>query len=418
MYSEDLNISRFAHEDSEKLNPLAIAILRASDSSPFFVREPGCGQLEPTDALLFTWWHYLDMIAMGTSSDANTSFCLAALQSLWAYSPYNQSYELIYLPDPEDWAPDLMRAAIAGKLWLAGDDRESKRCLHMLYCSIRDALVYASPYHPFPPNHYSRRRRKYKNTYRTKTIDAIAEMLRYERDISMCKERPSLTDCAITWRCLDIWKLALEKAGCQLLSSAIWNDYCHFYDSLGFVSCESGTSVSLTGDSISQKVILVVGERQYADVDPDECSWRKKYPRTLEFKELTQGWQCALNLPQVHCEVYPLHTVDTEVVDGETNQLPHSDGAHSTSKYTLQPMEDGGIELFIDCCEVGEPEERIWAEVRREQEQDADESKNDPAMSGDECIDSDDSGEESNSAFPGAFSKIAGFGLDVMSAFV
>ena len=358
------------------------------------------------------------MIASGTSSDVSTSFCLTVLQSLWGHSPYNQSCQLVDCHDTENWAPELSRAAIAGKLWLAGDDRETKKCLHMLYCSVRDAIVYASPYRLFPDIYCSSRRSKDKHQYISKIISAIAEMLQYEKDISMYEERPLLTECAMTWRCLDIWKLALEKAGCQPLSSAIWNDYSHFYDSIGFISQEAGASVSLTGDSLSDKVILVVGERQYADGPAWNLNIKKRHPRTPEFKELTEGWQCALDLSQVHCEVYPSRTLDTELVGGEKYTSPHTDQAHSTGKHTLKPLEDGGIELFIDCCEIGEPWERLCAEVRREQDQDLDGSKDDRQTSADEYTNSSDNREESNGVSPGVFSKIAGFGLDVMSAIV
>ena len=249
---------------------------------------------------------------------------------------------------------------------------------------------------------------------RIEIIDAIAEMLRYERDISLYEGSPRLTEYANTWRCLDIWKLALEKAGCQSLPSAIWCEYSHFYDPIGFVSGEPGSSVSLTGDPISHKVILAVGERQYG--------WNYRiyggYLINPEFKELTQGWQCDLDLPRVHCEVYPSRTVDTELADSETAHSPPADGAHSTSKYTFKPMEDGGIELFIDICEAGEPWERMCAEIEKELEQVPDGSKDSYPKPGDESIDPDVNGDEMDGASPGVLSKIAGFGLDVMSAIV
>lgn len=74
-------------------------------------------------------------------------------------------------------------------------------------------------------------------------------------------------------------------------------------------------------------------------------------------------------------------------------------------------MDDGGIELFIDCCEIGEPWKRLCAEVKREEQQHKEEesqnisktSKKGEAM-------------ESNSA--GIFSKIAQVGVEVLSSIV
>jgi hypothetical protein len=426
MYSQSGMMSDFAFNDSDKLDPLMIAMLHVSNSSPFFVRDQECGRLKLTNSLIDTWWFYLPIIVTESSADASTSFCLKALHSLWGYlSPYiydNQTRQWIDCHKPEGWARNLSRKAIAGKLWLAGDDCESKRCLHMLYCSIRDALVYASPYRLFPDSYkQTRRAGERKDKYRSDIINAIAEMLRYERRISMYEGRPTLTDCAIKWRCLDIWKLALGKAECQPLSSEIWNDYSHLYDSVGFVSCESGTSVCLTRDSSSKKVILAIDERQYRELN----DWafgtiKQQYPRDPAIKKLTKHWPCIVKLPQAHCEVYPSKPIQSDSGNDEQEQRYSNKDAYSTSPYKLWPMDDGGIELFIDCCEIDEPWERICAEVRREQGFDSDDSTDDSCSEGsaDEDRNSEDNEEESGEVSTGLFSKIAGVGKDVLSAFV
>ncbi len=53
----------------------------------------------------------------------------------------------------------------------------------------------------------------------------------------------------------------MEKSGCEPLSSAIWENNARFYNPSGFVSRGLGTSVRVTSDAVSQKVILVVSDR-------------------------------------------------------------------------------------------------------------------------------------------------------------
>jgi hypothetical protein len=378
--------------------------------------------MEATEKFIDRWWRFLDIIAKGSRSDISTSVCLSTLHLLWDFPPYSQSPRIDDSDDPEDWTSELSRSAFTGKLWLAGDPEESARCSHMLYRSIRGALVYASPYKFF--GYYDvwyRRSDVKKIIYQENVINAIAEMLRIEKEISTYSEgNESLTEVAIRWRSLDIWKLALEEAGCQPISTVVWDANAHFYDPLGFVSHESGTSVRVTGDADSGKVMLVVDERQYSWDSRLEHQKRKRYPRDPELKNLTKNWPCILKLPQVHCEVYPSPLVGEDLAAGkETN--PARDGNDSTSKYTLQPTDDGGMELFIDCCEIGEPWERICAEVEREQRQREGLSSqdSDSKTSEDEHSDSKTYKDGDNGgASKGIFSKIAEVGVDILSAIV
>ena len=314
---------------------------------------------------------------------------------------------------------DLSRAAISGKIWLAGDPYELENCAHLLYRSIRGALVRLSPY--FRP--------KSKLLYasvRSKIAKAVEDMLRIDPGISTySKSNESLTDCAVRWRCLDIWKDALEESGCEPLSSTIWKNNARFYDSYGFVSGGVGTSVRVTGDAASQKIILVVDE--FHDSYDYYCLDHERTPRDPELKSLTKGWPCFIKLPRVlrgpgvHCEVYPSQPIVINSVDDGEHETLASDNHTSTPEYKLQQTEDGGIELFIDCCEQYEPWERLCAEVRREQGLADDELSEDSSDLGSSCCAIDSEAVEDHveaDASSGVFSKIAGVGLDVLSAFV
>ncbi|KAE9381315.1 hypothetical protein N431DRAFT_505780 [Stipitochalara longipes BDJ] len=346
MYAYGASVSCLGYGFPEMLESLAIAMLRTSNSSPFFVRNQEGGNLKPTETLVPQWFRYFPfryfpMIVRGSSADISTP------------------------------------------VWLAGDYLESERCLHMLYCSIRGGLVHASPYRPSIPSVYEMGSLEIAKKNRNNIINAIAEMLRYDRDISSDEEREPLVTYAIEWRCLDIWKLALEKAECQPLFSTIWNNYSHLYDPLGFNKCT----------------------------------------RDPELEDLTNGWPCVLGRPRIHCEVYPSRAVETDPVDGETNHSPFTSRAKSSSKYKLQPTEDGGIELVIECCEIGEPWRRIYAKVKREQGldiygsvslEDSDSQPSEDGYSDSELNEDEESAEVST----GLFSKVAGVGLDVLSALV
>ena len=108
--------------------------------------------------------------------------------------------------------------------------------------------------------------------------------------------------------------------------------------------------------------------------------------------------------------------------DESEHETLASDNHTSTPEYKLQQTEDGGIELFIDCCELDEPWERLCAEVRREQGLEDDGSSKGCSDSGGsyyghsdpEAVEDHDEADAST----GVFSKIAGVGLDVLSAFV
>lgn len=418
VYSSEL--PSFVFNRSTTLNQLAILILRASRSSPFFVRDPDEGQLKPTKTLVKGSDVYIPMISSSSSPDVSTSFCMNALRLLWGAQPYNKTLNR-RRDGPVHRTKQLIRGAVAGKMWLAGDCLESERCGHLLYCSIRCAFVRASPYCPLhcfflrncrDDNAMDRHRRKFANS--------IADMLRIDKDVSTySKENQSLTDCAVRWRCLDIWKGALEKAECQPLCPEIWNTNAHLYDSLGFVSDREGASIRLTADVASRKVILALDKRHFRFGEYNLV--KRRYPRDPKLKNLTNHWPCIIKLPQVHCEVYPSRPYNASRAGGEQYVASESAGGAQSNQYSLQTMEDGGIELFIDCCEIDEPWERICAEVRREQGLDADKSSEDSDSEwsedsyGDPEINED---KEHSAASTGVLWKIAGVGLDVLSTLV
>jgi hypothetical protein len=353
------------------------------------------------------------MLARSFSSDVSTSLCLKTLQLLWDSAPYCQDCELFKYAYRAYHTKELCRGATSGKIWLAGDPYELENCAHLLYRSIRGALVRSSPY--FRP----KERILYKADP-SNIAKAVENMLRVDIDISTYSQgSESLTECAVRWRCLDIWKDALEKSGCEPLSSTIWKNSARFYDPLGFVSCGAGSSVRVTGDAASQKVILVVDERQYtADFIWLPC---KRPPRDPELRSLTKGWPCFIKLPRVHCEVYLSQPIVMNSADDGEHETLASDENTSTPEHKLQQTEDGGIELFIDCCELDEPWERLCAKVRREQGLEDDGSSEDSCGSGSRysCGHSEAVGDHDEGDAPtGIFSKIAGVGLDVLSAFV
>jgi hypothetical protein len=364
------------------------------------------------------------MILRGSSLDVSTLFCLKTLKLMWDSAPYNEQYELNHCDHREDWTKDFSQAAVAGKVWLAGDRLESERCKHLLYLAIRGALANASPYFSFSLWYKSTMTRwsNDRDTYQSSISNAIVDMLRIDKDISTYyKGNESLTDCAVTWRCLDIWNSALEKADCRPFSSIIWNSNAHFYAPLGFVSLEGGASVRLTEDITSHKVVLVIDERQ-SNEGTIPFDKRRMYSRDQELEELTNHWpSILLDHPWVHCEVYPSRPIDVELANHEQNLSPGGGRVKPKSKYNLQPTDDGRIELFIDCCEVGEPWKRLCAEVRRgqglkddEYSEDSSSERFEDEYSDSETKEDDDQG----GAFTGIFSKVTGVGLDVLSALV
>jgi hypothetical protein len=353
------------------------------------------------------------MLARSFSSDVSTSLCLKTLQLLWDSAPYCQDCELFKYAYRDYHTKELCRGATSGKIWLAGDPYELENCAHLLYRSIRGALVRSSPY--FRP----KERILYKAD-RSNIAKAVENMLRVDIDISTYSQgSESLTECAVRWRCLDIWKDALEKSGCEPLSSTIWKNNARFYDPFGFVFCGAGSSVRVTGDAASQKVILVIDERHYyADYLFDD---HKRPPRNPELKSLTKGWPCFIKLPRVHCEVYPSQPIDINSADDSEHETLASDNHTSTPEYKLEQTEDGRIELFIDCCKLDEPWKRLCAEVRREQGFEDDDSSGYCSDFGSSCCSIDSEAVEDHveaDASTGVFSKIAGVGLDVLSAFV
>lgn len=409
-----------------KWKALELSILLASSSSPFFLREPESGQMHPTDIFRespSSWGRLLHLISKGSSLDIRMIVCLKTLHFLWNVLLYDKRHRFgealsVLL------STDLSVAASTGKEWLAGDPHESKECSRLLYLSIRGALVHASPYRlftdvfrdAFTPCYRSNK----KDDFRNGITAVIAEMLRIDRDISTFSYgMESLTDCAVRWRCLDIWKLSLEKSKCQMFPPTIWENNAHFYDPLGFVSHEPGASVRVTGDVASGKFILVVDERTYLDALVISGNKKTEYPRDPEIKSLTKGWPCIVKLPQVHCEVYPSRPISTELATDE-DQRTADRNANGKAQYNMHPTDDGGVELFIDCCEIGEPWERLYtkkyAEVRREARS---EFLGDfgSGISEDELSELDVD-EDGGAASTGLFSKIAGVGLDVLSALV
>jgi hypothetical protein len=196
----DLVLKYYKSSINAGLKELGILMLQASESSPYFLRDIDRGQMRPTEVLIGSlkyWWHFLDIIAKGSSSDASTSVCLSLLHFLWDFPPYTQQHiiRLKHRYDPEQYTAPLSRAALAGKLWLAGDSQESARSVHLLYQSIRGALVFASPYYLFEDNDAEvRRSNGVEDYYRPGIIKAIADMLEIEKDISTYSEgnNPSL----------------------------------------------------------------------------------------------------------------------------------------------------------------------------------------------------------------------------------
>ena len=399
----------------KKLDNLAILMLRASSTSPLFARDQR-GQPRPTETLSKHCYGFLPMLARSFNSDVSTSLCLKTLQLLWDSAPYCQDCELFtcaFTSACRDYyMKELCRGATSGKIWLAGDPYELDKCAHLLHRSLRGALIRSSPYFRPKEGLYI--------TDRSKIANAVEDMLRIDTDISTySKGNESLTECAVRWRCLDIWKDALEKSGCEPFSSTIWKNNARFYDPFGFVSCWAGTSVRVTGDAASQKVILVIDEPQYTDVYFRFLA-PKRLPRNPELKSLTKGWPCFIKLPRVHCEVYPSQPIVMNSEDESEHETLASDNHTSTPEYKLQQAEDGGIELFIDCCELDEPWDRLCAEVRREGLED-DESTEYSSDLGSSCCSIDSQALEDHDeadASAGVFSKIAGVGLDVLSAFV
>jgi hypothetical protein len=412
IFHRDLGLIGFACDSANELEELGILMVGASKSSPFFLKPTDSSEMQPTKFFCLCrdlWWSFTNVIAKWSQPDVSTSSCLATLQLVWNFFPYNRrNHDWIDCVNPVLETADLMRSAIAGKLWLAGDPEETTRCSHLLYQSIRGALVFASPYYDFHDGRLNWLKEFV--SYRVEIINAIAEMVQFDKDISTySEEEETLTDCAAKWRSLDFWKLALEKAGWDsfsIIDRNLWDTSAHLYDPIGFVSEEPGISVTLTADMTSGKVILVIEERQYSDVEESDLNEEWLHPRHPELEDLTSDWPCVLNLPRVHCELYPSRPIDLD----KQNNNPANDADNSTSQYTLQPTDDGGVELFIDCCEVGEPWERLCAEVRRQQRQ------RDGGSS--QGSDSDTEEGESGGASTSMFSKIAEVGVDILSAIV
>jgi hypothetical protein len=413
---------RRAPKPRAKLDEIGFSILRASSSSPFFLREPESHQMHPTDILresISGWWEFLHLIAKGSSLDIRMIVCLKTLHFLWNVLPYdNESF----YARPELYSTGLAEAAYAGKEWLAGDPHESEECSRLLYLSIRGALVHASPYRLLTESLVIVLRFRHRYAVRKRITAAIAGMLRIDRDISTFSDgMETLTDCAVRWRCLDIWKFSLEKSECQMFPSTIWDNNAHFYDPLGFVSREAGASVRVTGDVASGKVILVVDERQYVG-HPVYFSGNKKtkYPRDPEIKSLTKGWPCIVKLPQGHCEVYPSRPINLEPANDEEDQGTAYRNANGRAQYSMHPTDDGGSELFIDCCEIGEPWERLYTEKYAEATREAQsEFLGDfGSESSEDELNALDADEDGGVVSTGLVSKIAGIGLDVLSALV
>jgi hypothetical protein len=100
-------------------------------------------------------------------------------------------------------------------------------------------------------------------------------------------------------------------------------------------------------------------------------------------------------------------------VDKQNNN-PANGADNSTSQYKLQSTDDGSVELFIDCCEVGEPWERLCAEGRRQQR------KRDGESSQDSDFHTQQEEEEAENcgASTSMFSKIAEVSVDIPSEIV
>jgi hypothetical protein len=94
----------------------------------------------------------------------------------------------------------------------------------------------------------------------------------------------------VRWQTLDVWIVALDEAGFEPFSvfdRRIWDSNAHLYYSFGFISFRGGTFVSLTSDSTSGRVCLLVeGRGMKFDV-----SRGRRHPRNPSLKKLTSNWK-------------------------------------------------------------------------------------------------------------------------------
>lgn len=384
---------RFGDPCRIRIEALVSSVLRASESSLLTIDDSN-NFIKPIHLIKqlehVYWTQYPDLVVEASMPDHRVLNCLAALHAFWKRKPYVSKD----LHDRSDIAVNtlrLMKTAILNKVWLAGDVHEEEICLRLLYESILGAFVRASPYN----THQSL------NIEADKAAEFIAEMLRFDEKMpTLAFEFGPLTSCAARWRVLDIWKLELEKAGYHPFSvfgNGFWESNAHLYEeSVGYVSNIYGSIVSMSVDSSSGRVCLAVDEMRWNRHD-------KRYQVTPEVQSLIRNWTF-LNLPRSHCEVYQLPAHGIKLDDYQPGHVPTAKPRSPESQYNFKPTEDGGIEMFIDCCEVYEPYEVLCAEIEKEREA----FENKPA----------EPEEESRENKSGILSKVVSAGATVLSSFV
>ncbi|CZR56349.1 uncharacterized protein PAC_06237 [Phialocephala subalpina] len=380
-----------------RLEALGSSMLRASESSLLGGRDSD-GFIQPNRLLeppedQVTFYRHCRLIAEGSTTDHGVLICLASLHTCWMAIPYATCDSHFISREYDTFL--LMKTAIANKLWLAGDDHEEEMCFRLLYHSILSAFTRASSYTGIL-------RASPYTISKDEAVRCIAEMLRFDEKIpSLALEFGSLTSCAAKWKVLDVWKFALERAGhhpSSVIGNDIWDSNSHLYDKTsGFVSIEG--IVSMSADPCSGRVCLAVDESK------SRGNWRglNAGPPLPELENLTRDWTF-FYLLYVHCEVYQLPAYGIELDDYQPGHVPTAKRRSPESQYNFQPTEDGGIEMFIDCCEYREPWDILCAEIEKEKE--AFEKK------------SAEPEEQIQKTESGMLSKALSVGTTVLSAFV
>lgn len=284
-----------------------------------------------------------------------------------------------------------MKTAIANKVWLSGDVDSEEICSRLLYHSILGAFVRASPY-------------SFYNLFamtKDEVANYVAEMLRFDNKIpALALEFGPLNSCATRWRVLDVWKLALERAGHDPLSvigDDVWESNAHLYDeAAGFVSTPTGTAVSMSVGPRSGKVCLAVEELRYKHE-------KGNLQRVGELEDLTRDWTL-LDHTGSHCEIYQLPARGIELDEYQPGYVSTARRRAPEAESTFSATEDGGIEMFIECCQIYEPWTVLSAEIKKEKE--AFEKKSAEAKG---------MGQRSES---GILSKVVSVGGSVLAAFV
>jgi hypothetical protein len=231
-----------------------------------------------------------------------------------------------------------------------------------------------------------------------------------------------LTEIAVRWQTLDVWIVALDEAGFEPFSvfdRRIWDSNAHLYYSFGFISFRGGTFVSLTSDSTSGRVCLLVEERGMKF----NVSQGQRHPRNPSLKKLTSNWKPEIKFPKTHCEVYPVEKVKgdpyppplKEVI--ERAELACGDGC------TLKELDNGEFELIIECSDMGERWEDLCDQVDRElgrvsYDSADDEEDYNTDVEEDNITDDEEKMAEGENQSPGVLHKVAQFGKDILFSIV